>query len=567
MLIHTLPIDVIHLIAAGEVIDSLAAVVRELCENAIDAQATRITVSLCPDRWQVRVADNGIGIDLADLQQAATAHSTSKIDDRDDLFHITSLGFRGEALHSLAQLADLEIYSRPRHSVDGWHLVYNHQGKVISTQFGAIAPGTVINIDNLFGDWTARREGLPPLNTQLRQVQIEIFHLALCHPQINWTIHLDRGSKPDRQPWFQIVASPTARQILPQLLPKVHVSDLQHLELAIATPDETETSTPSTLQLTLGLPDRCHRHRLDWVKVAVNGRIVRVPELEQTVMSGLARTLPRDRYPVCFLQLQLPPHYIDWNRHPAKVEIYLQHIEYWQTQVKIALDRILNLNLVETDADSQTSRVGKLLTVAEQQGAYHIEQRSISALNDGDGLGLLELRAVGQVHNTYIIAEHSDGLWLVEQHIAHERVLYEQITAAWQLLPVEPPLILSHLSERQIDRLQAIELTVELFGEDLWAIRTAPAPLLMREDLAAAITELSLGGDLQAAQVAVACRCAIRNGTQLSLTEMQNLLDRWQRTRNPRTCPHGRPIYLSFKESSLARSFRRHWVIGKSHGI
>jgi DNA mismatch repair protein MutL len=171
------------------------------------------------------------------------------------------------------------------------------------------------------------------------------------------------------------------------------------------------------------------------------------------------------------------------------------------------------------------------------------------------------------VHNTYIIAEHSDGLWLVEQHIAHERVLYEQIAAAWQLLPLEPPLILSHLSERQIERLQEIELTVEPFGEDLWAIRTAPAPLLMREDLAAAITELSLGGDLQAAQVAVACRCAIRNGTQLTLAEMQNLLDRWQRTRNPRTCPHGRPIYLSFKESSLARSFRRHWVIGKSHGI
>jgi DNA mismatch repair protein MutL len=567
MLIHTLPIDVIHLIAAGEVIDSLAAVVRELCENAIDAQATRITVSLCPDRWQVRVSDNGIGIELADLQQAATAHSTSKIDDRDDLFHITSLGFRGEALHSLAQLADLEIYSRPRHSVDGWHLVYNHQGEVVSTQFGAIAPGTVINVDNLFGDWTARREGLPPLNTQLRQVQIEIFHLALCHPQINWTIHLGRGSKQDRQPWFQIVASPTARQILPQLLPKVHVSDLQYLELALAAPDETDTFTPTTLQLTLGLPDRCHRHRLDWIKVAVNGRMVRVPELEQTVMSGLARTLPRDRYPVCFLQLQLPPHYIDWNRHPAKVEIYLQQIEYWQTQVKLALDRILNLDLAEIDPDSQTSRIGKLLTVAEQQGAYHIDQRSISALNDGDGLGLLELRAVGQVHNTYIVAEHSDGLWLVEQHIAHERVLYEQITAAWQLLPLEPPLILSHLSERQIERLQAIELTVEPFGEDLWAIRTAPAPLLIREDLATAIAELSLGGDLQAAQVAVACRCAIRNGTELSLAEMQNLLDRWQRTRNPRTCPHGRPIYLSFKESSLARSFRRHWVIGKSHGI
>ena len=178
MLIHTLPIDVIHLIAAGEVIDSLAAVVRELCENAIDAQATRVTVSLSLDRWQIRVADNGVGIELADLQQAATAHSTSKIGDREDLFHISSLGFRGEALHSLAQLADLTIYSRARGNTDGWHLVYNHQGEVVSQQFGAIAPGTVIDVDNLFGEWEARREGLPTLNYQLRRPRVWAISLA-----------------------------------------------------------------------------------------------------------------------------------------------------------------------------------------------------------------------------------------------------------------------------------------------------------------------------------------------------------------------------------------------------
>lgn len=585
MPIHLLPVDVIHLIAAGEVIDSLGAVVRELCENAIDAGASRITVSLFPDKWRIRVADNGIGIELADLQQAATAHSTSKIHDRSDLFRITSLGFRGEALHSLAQLAKLEIYSRSRHSCDGWHLVYNHQGEVVHQQEVAIAPGTAIDVEDLFGDWEARREGLPNLNHQLRQVQTVIHHLALCHPHVNWT------TEQQHRPWFQIIASKTTQQIIPQLLPKVRAGDLQYVELKvplvesedtpvserqklqanqtylpIAALDKSQTLNQSQIQLTLGLPDRCHRHRLDWVKVAVNGRIVRAPELEQTILSGLARTLPRDRYPVCFLHLQIPPHYIDWNRHPAKVEIYLQQVEYWQAQVLQALDRALNFQTEQIDEDlTQTSRIGKLLTVAEQQGAYQIPHRAI--VNEGEGLGLLELRAVGQVRNTYIIAEHPDGLWLVEQHIAHERVLYEQITTAWQLLPLEPPIILSHLSERQIEQLQQIEITVDPFGEGLWAIRTAPAPLLMREDIAAAITELSLGADLQAAQVAVACRCAIRNGTPLSLPEMQSLLDRWQRTRNPRTCPHGRPIYLSFKESSLARSFRRHWVIGKSHGI
>jgi DNA mismatch repair protein MutL len=421
---------------------------------------------------------------------------------------------------------------------------------------------------DLFGGWAARREGLPEPDRQLRQVQAIIYQLALCHPTVSWTV------QQDLRPWFQIIASPTARQIIPQLLPRVRVHDLEYVDLAIPQrelPQLTEDIDPpldASIQLTIGLPDRVHRHRLDWVKVAVNGRIVRAPELEQTLIAGLARTLPRDRYPICFLHLHLPPQYIDWNRHPAKVEIYLQQIEYWQARIRATIDRALNLDLPAIDDASSTSRVGKLLTVAEQQGAYHLPQRAIEiSATDTDGLSLLELRAIGQVHNTYIIAEHPEGLWLVEQHIAHERVLYEQITAAWQLLPLEPPVLLDRLSERQIERLQDLGIEIEPFGEDLWAIRTAPTPLLMRDDLIAAMTELSLGGDLQAAQVAVACRCAIRNGTALSLPEMQSLLDRWQRTRNPRTCPHGRPIYLSFKESSLARSFRRHWVIGKSHGI
>ena len=568
MNIQPLPIDVVHLIAAGEVIDSLGAVVRELCENAIDAGATRITVSLFPDRWRIQVADNGKGIDLADLTQAATAHSTSKISEREDLFRITSLGFRGEALHSLAQLADLDIYSRPQTSDDGWHLVYNHQGEVVSCQEVAIAPGTVVNVSNLFANWDARREGLPDPNHQLRHIQTVIAHLALCYPQISWII------EQDRRPWFQIVTGKTPQQIIPQLLAKVRVDDLRYGSMEVVIPAWEEEGTTgeekeARIELTLGLPDRCHRHRSDWVKVAVNGRIVKAPELENTLISGLARTLPRDRYPICFLHLHLPPQYIDWNRHPAKVDIYLQQVEYWQSKVMETIDLALKLSESDSDGNLYTQRrVGKLLNAAESQGGYQIENRSIdSQPSPRGGLNAIELRAVAQVLNTYIVAEHPDGLWLVEQHIAHERVLYEQITAAWQLLPLEVPLILSHLSERQIEQLSAIGIEVDVFGEDLWAIRTAPAPLLMREDLAEAIVELSLGGDLQAAQVATACRCAIRNGTPLTVPDMQSLLDRWQRTRNPHTCPHGRPIYLSFRESALARSFRRHWVIGKSHGI
>jgi DNA mismatch repair protein MutL len=153
-------------------------------------------------------------------------------------------------------------------------------------------------------------------------------------------------------------------------LPKVRVEDLQHVEIEIrsdvlklalaelyANKHDGAIRAPdgdARIGLTLGLPDRCHRHRLDWVKVAVNGRIVRSPELEQTIVSSLARTLPRDRYPVCFLHIQIPPHYIDWNRHPAKVEIYLQHVEYWQSQVDLAIERALNLQAEESDESTHT---------------------------------------------------------------------------------------------------------------------------------------------------------------------------------------------------------------------
>jgi DNA mismatch repair protein MutL len=159
--IQALPLDVVHLMAAGEVIDSLAAVVRELVENALDAGATRITVSIWVDQWRIRVSDNGAGMTRENLLQAALPHTTSKIRDRTDLQNIRSLGFRGEALYSLAQLSSLEILSRPTESPQGWRVAYDVQGKIIECEAVAIATGTIVTVDRLFESWLARREGLP----------------------------------------------------------------------------------------------------------------------------------------------------------------------------------------------------------------------------------------------------------------------------------------------------------------------------------------------------------------------------------------------------------------------
>ncbi len=577
--IRPLTTDVIYLIAAVEVIDSLGAIVRELVENALDAGADRLVVNISPEHWRVRVADNGLGMDLEDLRCCATPHSTSKIHDRQDLNQITTLGFRGEGLHSLATLADLEILSRTEASNGGWRVVYDQLGEVVIEAPTAIAPGTVVVVNNLFSNWTKHREALPSAAQQLRLAQNTLWSIALCHPHVTWQI------QKENQPWFSISPGQSPKEILLQILHQVQPSDLQYLRLEVPLPNQSvETSREKAeISLVLGLPDRASRRRPDWIRVAINGRIIKSPELEQAIFSAMARTLPRDRYPICFLHLIIPPSQVDWNRHPAKAEVFLHHVDHWQAQIKEAIAQALSLTPQAIPEATYSQRIGKLITAAEASTPY----RTITTVQDEDAQNpdnphnlhnrspvdslnshnLKPLKALAQVHNTYIVAEHSSGLWLVEQHIAHERVLYEQLVDRWQLLPLETPVILSHLTPRQVEYLEKLELDIASFGEQLWAVRTAPATLVDREDCGAALMEICQGGDLQTAQVAIACRTAIRNGTTLTLPEMQTLLDRWQNTRQPRTCPHGRPIYLPLEETNLSRFFRRHWVIGKSHGI
>ncbi len=564
--IQTLPNEVIDLIAAGEVIDSLAAVVRELVENSLDAGATRISIALDPHSWQVQVRDNGKGMSLEDLKVCIKPHSTSKIRTCKDLWHITSLGFRGEALHSIAQVADLSICSRTRDGLEpvGWKVVY-HEGKAIQESAIAIAPGTIVTVSNLFAKIPVRRRGLPPFPQQLKAIQKLIYQIALCHPQTTWQI------KQNNKSWFNISPGTTAKEVLPQLLKRVSSNDVEYIKVEIPTPSENESPVSSIIELTIGLPDRCHRHRPDWVKVSVNNRLVRSPELEQTILSGMAQTLPRDRYPVCFLHLHICPSQIDWNRHPAKTEIYLHSLSYWQTEVEKVIAKALKLNENILPNAVGDRRVSKILRVAEASGKYQIDKNLAADIAQKPAKRTrsnpLKLKAVAQVSKTYIVAEHAAGVWLVEQHIAHERVLYEQLQDCWELVPLKTPIALEYLRATQVEQLQNLNIDIESFGENIWAVRNAPKALAQRDDCADALIELSWGGDLRSAQVATACRSAIRNGTVMSLPEMQNLLDLWQATRNPRTCPHGRPIYLSLEESSLARFFRRHWVIGKSHGI
>lgn len=529
-----LPVQMQRAIAAAETLDCLATVVQELVENALDAGASRIHLHWHPAAWHLEVTDNGEGIRWADLTQVALPYTSSKLPATGELADITTLGFRGQALHSLAQMAQLTICSRHREADTGWRVSYDAHGQVCSHRPLGMAVGTRVIAERIFQDWPQRQQGANP-----KQVQRRLQEMALCFPQVAW--HLLKDGKR----WCHWPAVASLGDRLLQILPQLHPQDLCQI-------------SDAQIEVVLAPPDRHHRPRPDWLGVAVNGRWVELhsdPSWQQVILEAFGRGLPRQRFPLCIAHLHLPPTAIDWSAEPQKRTIYLREPEQWQALLVERIGQLLASPAIPlSDASSY-----QVLKAAEPANRY----RTLVSPQPS----LPTLKVVGQLHNTYIIVEQSEGIWLIEQHIAHERVLYEQIEADWQAVELDKPILLESLTEAQVQRLQDWGLAIAPFGVQVWAVRRVPALLRDRPDVAAALSELSQVADLTAAKVAVACRSAIRNGTPLTLPEMQTLVDQWYRCRQPHTCPHGRPICLQLQESALARFFRRHWVVGKSHGI
>ncbi len=518
--------------AAGEVIDSLEAALRELIENALDAQASRIQVDLWPSRWQVRVADNGQGIPGSELEQVARRYTTSKLDGR-------SLGFRGEALHSLARLGSLTIQTRHAADAHGWLATYDQRGELTSKQPAATALGTVVTVADLFANWPLRRCPLPQTRSLLTLIQ----NAALAHPEVSWQV-CQEG-----QLLLSLWPGPSLLDLLLQMLPQVEPSDLRYRRIQ---------EGDSDWEVVLGLPDRLHRPRPDWIRVAVNGRFVQMPAWQRLIQSVFQHTLPRHRHPVVVVHLRLPPEQVDWNRHPAKSELYLQEPQKREEQLRQYLQDLLRAGSVQASRRSL-----HLLRASEAKSIYRVSPSLQSPAFSAAGSSLPPLKALAQLHQTYILAEHPQGLWLVEQHLAHERVRYEEIQQHWQLVKLETPVMLQGLSSQAVEQLEQLGLEPEPFGAAAYLVRRLPLALCSEDpaEVQGSLLELSRCADLEAAQVTLACRGALRNGTPLTLEQMQQLLDAWQRTANPHTCPHGRPVYLALAETDLARYFRRRWGI------
>lgn len=566
MSIRPLPQTTVNLMVAGEAIDSLAAAVRELVENSLDAGAKRVAVEVSPERWMVKVIDDGCGISPSELNSAALPYCTSKLQAGEQSLHrVKTLGFRGKALHSLAQVSQLEIRSfascrqvngrggkceGDRHlssvsqlkespedcnqevqSDHGWLATFNRDGTPRIVHPTAAAKGTTVTASDLFANWPERRTALGDRKGEVRRIHTVLQEVALAHPSITWSLQIDGKTT------LELWPGNSAADLLPQMVHRLERSQLTFF-------------SANNFSITLGLPDRYHRPRPDWLKVAVNGRFVRLPQMVQAIQSAFHRTIPRDRHPLCIVHLQVPPEVVDWNRHPAKTDLYLQDLEGYCDRLRQAIQSAL------ADYEPSTYEKSRQFLLNRQPASTGLKE------SPGDySQGLGTARVLGQLQNTYVLVETSQGLWLVEQHVAHERVQYEQLQKAWELVMLPEPLLVKDLGVRERERLEELGIQAEEFGDRLWAIRQLPKLLMDASDTAIALQDLASCANVDLAKATLACRTAIQNGTPLQQPEMEQLIQRWKATQNPHTCPHGRPIYLALNESDLARFFRRNWMV------
>ncbi|MFN8596813.1 MAG: DNA mismatch repair endonuclease MutL [Anaerolineae bacterium] len=615
MPIHILPPNLVSQIAAGEVVERPASVVKELIENAIDAGATDITVEARDGgRSFLRISDNGSGIPAAEVELAFSRHATSKLSTADDLSHIRTLGFRGEALASIASVAKVTCLTRARGESTGTRLVIEADGMLDRSGIGAPA-GTVITVENLFYTVPARLKFLKSDTTERRQIDTLISRYALAYPAIRFNlIHNGRMS-------FQTTGNGSLHDVLIAVY-GLEVAE-QMIELPPSQPSPTEAGEGVRVSGFISAPALSRSNRSD-MTIFVNGRWVQDRGLNTAVLQAYHTLLMVGRYPVCILRVEMNPEDVDVNVHPAKTEVRFRNndvafrsvqrlvrrtlidhapipqiqsappIDAWQPAmdthedvVAARLERLRSLEPVDR-SDQQSAISGQASGVRRQslpiessalsvQSTPVVDSRIQNQKSEIFSPQLPPLRVIGQIGAMYIITEGPEGMYLIDQHAAHERILYERFMAdktAQHLavqnlldpIPLEFSPDESTLIEEHLDVLDNIGLHLEPFGGSTWLVRSLPA-LLMNDDLRTAMNELVadlMAGDLpfaaneEAKLITRVCkRAAIKGGQVLSVAEMNELIRQLELCTSPRTCPHGRPTMIHFSASQMAREFGR----------
>ena len=571
MAIRVLADDVASQIAAGEVVERPASVVKELVENALDAGATTITIRVeQAGRKIIEIADNGTGISPVELPLAITRHATSKLRTAEDLFHIRSLGFRGEALASIGSVARMTVISREQNADLGARMLIEggQSGQVTST---GIPIGTVIRVEDLFYNVPARLKFLKSDMTERNQINNLAMRYALAYSQVRFELEQDGKTV------LRTAGNNDRREILAQL----YGVDVARQMLEVSLEEDIRVSGfISPVALT-----RSNRREITFF---VNGRWVQDTALISALMRAYHTLLMIGRYPLAVLFIQLEPEEVDVNVHPAKAEVRFRSPDQVFSAVQRTVKRALlayspvpNVSTPYWNAPVYQQRAVDPAwdMAADLQAETPLEPGVEAAAMPQPALpsGKVPLlRLVGQVGAAYLVAEGPDGLYLIDQHAAHERVLFEKMTRqnqqkiASQTL-LEPAVIVlppqsAHLLEQQVDILKNYGFNIELFGLNTFRLRGVPA-ILAGTDPAAAVRvvvedfeedESPLANEIEARIIARVCkRAAVKAGQVLANDEQLALLRDLESCQSPRTCPHGRPTMIHLSVDLMERQFGR----------
>ena len=587
MPIRVLPAEVAGKIAAGEVVERPASVVKELVENSIDAGASEIRVEIREGgRRLIQVADDGCGIPGDELPLAFARHATSKLTDVVDLDQIATLGFRGEALASIAAVSQVSVLTRPREQRLGQYIRVDG-GQIVRQEARGGAAGTIITVENLFQNVPARLKFLRRPQTEAGHIHDTVTHYALAYPEVRFSLTTDSRAT------FQSSGSGNLYDVL------ITVYGLEVAEKMLKIETEDPGGTPSGTGLRIAgftSSPSLHRANRRYLSFFVNRRWIQDRSLAYAVAQAYHTLLPVGRHPLAVILIDMEPSEVDVNVHPTKREVKFSRSQ----TVFSAVQRSVRHTLVERspvppmphaartwptpgwERHQALIAAGKEESISTQMAMDLYRPLEGQAQSGGElqpvgPVRLPLLRVVGQVGQTYIIAEGPQGMYLIDQHAAHERVLYEQMMAeqseasvATQSLlePVTLDLdpLLTGILEEYLEALQRMGFALESFGGTTFLLRAVPSVLNAPDTRAAVVDILELlrqGDDPLAEQaeehlIAAVCkRAAIKAGQTLSQEEMQQLIRRLEQCESPRTCPHGRPTVLHFSVEQLEKEFGR----------
>jgi len=567
-LIRILSEKVASQIAAGEVVERPASVVRELMDNSIDAGATRILIKIeNGGRNLIRVADNGAGMDRDDLLLCAERHATSKINELSDLFSVRTLGFRGEAVPSIAAISRMVITSRTPDQLAGFRLKLQG-GKIKEIEETGAPVGTTVEVKDLFFNTPARKKFLRSAPTETDHIVDTLSRIAL--PFTALSFRLDDRDK-------TLLSLPSVD------------SDVSRLSALFG--HEVAGSMIKMEREIQGLrlsgylsPPEWDRARGDHLFVYVNRRSVRERLLTHAVIEGYGSRLMKGRYPYAVIFIEIDPALVDVNVHPTKQEVRFHQNRLVHEAVKTVVEETLRQKaaaLFQVPAPASDSMGEKFGRIGEPIGGYTVYPADTTIAREPEPQVPLMIKEIpvvlGQLKETYILCETKEGLLLVDQHAAHERRVFEKLKKSYDSATLEcqpfliPPTVEFSPSEsrtilKKMGELSQLGITLEHFGGGTFVVRSVPNILVdvqwesfLREVLPLLEEQGTVKGDQMVERLLalMACHGAIRAGQRLSKEEMISLVEQLDEVEVPTNCPHGRPVFKRVSFYEIEKMFRR----------